>query len=194
MGANGRGTGEHFGVQDEIDLYFGTFAKAFAAIGGVTAGEKRRGGVDPLQRAHQCLCQGAAPGLREDRGEGALASWRTSRSCRERMWSIARRLQTGLVDLGFDIGDTESPITPVYVDRRRREDGHGDDRRCCGRSYGVFVSGVTYPVVPRGVILFRMIPTAAHTEEDVDRTVAAFRAMRDGMKLDLSTKPSQQNR
>ena len=108
--------------------------------------------------------------------------------------SIARRLQAGLADLGFDIGDTESPITPVYVIA-------GDEKTAMSMISDA-ARGATacssppspIPLCPRGVILFRMIPTAAHTEEDVDRTVEAFRRMRDAMKLDLSTKPSQQNR
>jgi len=97
------------------------------------------------------------------------------------------------VEQGFVIGETESPITPVYVVA-------GDEKTAMSmivllrEQFGVFVSAVTYPVVPRGVILFRMIPTAAHSEEDVDRTVAAFGKMRDALKLDLSTKPSQRNR
>jgi glycine C-acetyltransferase len=97
------------------------------------------------------------------------------------------------VNLGFDIGDTESPITPVYVIA-------GDEKTAMSmivmlrEQFGVFVSAVTYPVVPRGVILFRMIPTAAHSEEDVDRTLEAFGKMRDALKLDLSHKPSPQNR
>jgi glycine C-acetyltransferase len=109
------------------------------------------------------------------------------------MWRITKKLQAGLVELGYDIGETESPITPVYVIA-------GDEKTAMAmismlrEDYGVFVSGVTFPVVPRGVILFRMIPTAAHSDQDVERTVSAFRQMRDRMKLDLSTKPSRQNR
>jgi len=112
---------------------------------------------------------------------------------REKMWRIARLLQSGLAELGYDIGDTESPITPVYVIS-------GDEKTAMAmismlrEDYGVFVSGVTWPVVPRGIILFRMIPTAAHAEEDVELTLSAFRQMRDRMKLDLGTKPSQENR
>ncbi len=192
MGDNGRGTGEHFGCQDDIDLYFGTFAKAFAAIGGVTAGEKSV--VEWIRyNARTNVFAKALPLIYVKTVEAALTLVETQPQRRERMWSIARRLQKGLVDLGFDIGDTESPITPVYVIA-------GDETTAMAmiaelrEKHGVFVSGVTYPVVPRGVILFRMIPTAAHSEEDVDRTIEAFRAMRDGMKLDLSTKPSQQNR
>ena len=192
MGANGRGTGEHFGCQDGIDLYFGTFAKAFAAIGGVTAGEKSV--VEWIRyNARTNVFAKALPLVYVKTVEAALTLVENEPQLRERMWSVARRLQAGLVDLGFDIGNTESPITPVYVIAGNEETAMAmiADLR---EKHGVFVSGVTYPVVPRGVILFRMIPTAAHTEEDVDRTIDAFRAMRDSMKLDLSTKPSQQNR
>jgi glycine C-acetyltransferase len=125
--------------------------------------------------------------------EKALSIVQNEPELRDRMWRIARRLQSGLMDLGYDIGETESPITPVYVNA-------GDESaamsmiRHLREEHGVFVSGVTFPVVPPGVVLFRMIPTAAHTEEDVDATLTAFRRMRDAMKLDLSAKPSQVNR
>ena len=101
--------------------------------------------------------------------------------------------EAGLVDLGFDIGETQSPITPVYVPS-------GDEKSAMGmisllrEEYGVFVSGVMFPVVPPGVVLFRMIPTAAHSEEDVEKTLDAFRKMRDVLKLDLAQKPSLVNR
>jgi glycine C-acetyltransferase len=192
MGAGGRGTGEHLGVQSGIDLYFGTFAKAFAAIGGVTAGES-----DVVEwvryNARTNVFAKALPLVYVRTVQKALSIVETEPQLRERMWSIARRLQAGLVDQGFDIGDTESPITPVYVVA-------GDEKTAMSmivmlrEQFGVFVSAVTYPVVPRGVILFRMIPTAAHSEEDVDLTVAAFGKMRDALKLDLSSTPSRQNR
>jgi glycine C-acetyltransferase len=105
---------------------------------------------------------------------------------RRRMWRVARRLQRGLADLGFDIGRTQSPITPVYVPA-------GSESTCLAMmrmlrdDYGVFVSGVTYPVVPAGTLLLRLIPTAVHTAEDVDRTLAAFRSTRDRLRLALSS-------
>jgi len=192
MGRNGQGTGEHLGVQAGIDLYFGTFAKAFAAIGGVTAGES-----DVVEwvryNARTNVFAKALPLVYVKTVEKALSIVESEPQLRERMWSIARRLQSGLVNLGFDIGDTESPITPVYVIA-------GDEKTAMSmivmlrEQFGVFVSAVTYPVVPRGVILFRMIPTAAHSEEDVDLTVSAFGKMRDALKLDLSTRPSRKNR
>lgn len=112
---------------------------------------------------------------------------------RQRMWAVARQLQDGLVALGYDIGDTRSPITPVYVPAGDPQTGMAMIRKL-REEHGVFVSGVMYPVVPPGVVMFRMIPTAAHSAEDVEKTLAAFQALRDGMKLDLSQKPSAENR
>jgi glycine C-acetyltransferase len=192
MGAHGGGTGEHLGVQAGIDLYFGTFAKAFAAIGGVTAGESDV--VEWIRyNARTNVFAKALPLVYVRTVEKALSIVESEPQLRERMWSVTKKLQAGLTNLGFDIGDTESPITPVYVIA-------GDEKTAMAmivmlrEQFGVFVSAVTYPVVPRGVILFRMIPTAAHSDEDVTRTVEAFGKMRDALKLDLSTRPSQVNR
>jgi glycine C-acetyltransferase len=193
MGENGQGLGEHFGVQDRIDLYFGTFAKAFAAIGGVTAGPP-----DVIEwiryNARTNVFAKALPMVYVAAVKKSLELIKTEgKDLRARMWSIARRLQKGLVDLGFDTGDTESPITPVYVPAGSHEVAQ-KMITILREGHGVFVSGVTYPVVPMGVLLFRMIPTASHTEEDVDRTVEAFKAMRDEIGIDLSTKPSHENK
>jgi glycine C-acetyltransferase len=191
MGAGGRGTGEHFGVQDRIDLYFGTFAKAFAAIGGVTAGESEV--VEWVRyNARTNVFAKALPMVYVKTVEKALSIVEGEPELREKMWHIAHTLQSGLVDLGFDIGEPESPITPVYVVAGDKKTGMAI-MTMLREDYGIFVSGVTFPVVPHGVFLCRMIPTAAHSEEDVQRTLSAFRQMRDRMKLDLSTQPSRQN-
>jgi glycine C-acetyltransferase len=192
MGKTGRGTGEHLGVQAGIDLYFGTFAKAFAAIGGVTAGDD-----DVVEwvrfNARSNVFAKALPMVYVKSVEKALWIVEHEPQLRDRMWEVTHRLQNGLTELGYDIGNTESPITPVYVIS-------GDEKigmamiTFLREEFGVFVSAVTFPVVPRGVMLFRMIPTAAHSNEDVDRTVSAFREMRDRMKLDLKTQPSLLNR
>jgi len=191
MGQTGQGTGQHFGVQDRIDLYFGTFAKAFAAIGGVTAGEEDV--VEYIRyNARANVFAKALPLAYVKTIEKALAAAQDPEP-RKKMWRIAKMLQEGLVGLGYDIGETESPITPVYVPS-------GDEKFAMGmismlrEEHGVFVSGVMFPVVPPGVVLFRMIPTAAHSEEDVEKTLEAFRKMRDKLKLDLSQKPSLVNR
>jgi len=184
MGENGRGTGEHFGVQDRVDLYFGTFAKAFAAIGGVTAGDQSP--VEYIRyNARTNVFAKALPLIYVDALTRSLDLIEQKPELRARMWQVARRLQHGLVELGYDIGDTASPITPVYVPA-------GDPSvamqmvRTLREEFGVFVSGVVYPVVPKGVVMFRMIPTASHSDEDVDVTLKAFRELRDRMKLNLT--------
>ncbi len=192
MGENGRGLGEHLGVQDKIDLYFGTFAKAFAAIGAVTAGD-----VEPVDyirfNARTNVFAKSLPMVFVQAVSKTLDIITSRPELRQKMWSIARRLQNGLVELDFDIGDTASPVTPVYVPAGS-EDTAMAMIKMLREEYGVFVSGVIYPVVPKGVVLFRMIPTAAHSEEDVDVTLEAFKNLRDRMGLDLSQKPSQVNR
>lgn len=192
MGDNGRGTGEHFGVQDKIDLYFGTFAKAFAAIGGVTAGEEEV--VRYIKyNARTNVFAKSLPMVYVDALEKSLELIETHSDYRKRMWEVAKRLQQGLTALGYDIGDTKSPITPVYVPAGSEQVAMGMIKML-REDYGVFVSGVTYPVVPREVVMFRMIPTASHSDEDVDMTVEAFKKMGDRMNLDLSEKPSLRNR
>jgi len=192
MGDNGRGIGEYLGVQDRIDLYFGTFAKAFAAIGGVTAGPE-----EPIRwikyNARTNVFAKSLPLVYVEALRASLELVRSRPELRQRMWQVARRLQQGLAALGYDIGDTRSPITPVYVPAGNEQTAMGMIKTL-REDFGVFVSGVTYPVVPPGVVMFRMIPTAAHSDEDVDRTVEAFRQLRDRMKLDLSQKPSLKNR
>jgi glycine C-acetyltransferase len=192
MGEHGRGTGEHFGVQDRIDLYFGTFAKAFAAIGGVTAGEEEV--VRYIKyNARTNVFAKSLPMIYVDALETTLDLIENRPEYRRRMWEVAKRLQNGLVAEGYDIGDTKSPITPVYVPTGSEQIGM-QMIKMLREDYGVFVSGVTYPVVPREVVMFRMIPTASHSDEDVDLTIEAFKKMRDRMNLDLSEKPSLRNR
>ena len=192
MGEHGRGTGEHFGVQDRIDLYFGTFAKAFAAIGGVTAGEEEV--VRYIKyNARTNVFAKSLPMVYVDALETTLDIIENQPEYRQRMWEVAKRLQKGLIAEGYDIGDTKSPITPVYVPAGSEQIGM-QMIKMLREDYGVFVSGVTYPVVPREVVMFRMIPTASHSDEDVDLTVEAFKKMRDRLSLDLSEKPSLRNR
>ena len=191
MGDTGRGIGEYFGVQEEIDLYFGTFAKAFAAIGGVTAGEKDA--VEYIR--YNARTNVFAKSLPLVYVEAILATLRiieSEPSVRKKMWDVAGKLQKGFRDLGFDIGDTQSPVTPVYVPAGDKDTAEMMISML-REDYGIFVSGVIYPVVPPGIVLFRMIPTAAHTDEDIERTLAGFREMRDRLKLDLSVKSSLQS-
>ena len=187
MGPGGRGTAEHFGVQEEIDLYFGTFAKAFAAIGGVTAGAPEV--IDYVRfNARPHVFAKAMPLLYVDVLDATLTEILAHPEYRARMWRNARRLQRGLVELGYSIGDTQSPITPVYV--RSGQETARAIMVMLREDYGVFLSGVTYPVVPRGINLFRMIPTALHSDEDVAATLTAFAEIRERLALDLDLAPA----
>ncbi len=186
MGPGGRGTAEHFGVQDEVDLYFGTFAKAFAAIGGVTAGDPEV--IDYVRfNARTHVFAKALPLIYVDVLDATLTEILAHPEYRARMWRNARNLQRGLVELGYSIGDTQSPITPVYV--RSGQETARAIMVMLREEYGVFLSGVTYPVVPRGINLFRMIPTALHSDEDVAATLTAFAEIRERLALDLDLDP-----
>ncbi len=184
MGETGQGTASYLGVQDKVDLYFGTFAKAFASIGGVGAGKKN---VCEwiLYNARTQVFAKSLPMIYVEALHKTLEIIRTDKTRRARMWEVSGKLKKGLLDLGYNVGDVRSPITPVYVPIA--------DYNLAAmilmklRSYGVFVTGVAYPVIPKGIILYRMIPTAAHTDEDIEITVEAFRKVRDDMKLDLKT-------
>ena len=184
MGETGQGTASHFGVQDKVDIYFGTFAKAFASIGGVAAGEKR---VTEwiLFNARTQIFAKSLPMVYVEALHKTLEIIRTDRARREKMWEVSGKLKKGLLELGFNVGDVASPITPVYIPVGNINLGAMILMKL--RSLGVFVTGVVYPVVPKGVVLFRMIPTAAHSDEDIEITLNAFRKVRDDLKLDLKT-------
>ncbi len=171
MGATGAGTGEHLGVQDEIDLYFGTFAKAMAGIGAFVAGP-----ADVMQYLrYNMRSQTFAKSLPMPMVIGSLKRLemlRTMPELRQQCWTIVDALQNGLKAAGFDLGNTESPVTPVMLKGGLGEATHLTfDLR---EKFNIFCSIVTYPVVPKDVILIRLIPTAMHTLEDVDYTIKAF--------------------
>lgn len=172
MGANGRGTGEHFGVQDQIDIYFATFAKSMAGIGGFVAGTREV--INYLR--YNLRSQIYAKSLPMAMTLGAIKRLELIQSnpgYREKLWTVVRALQSGLRESGLDLGRTESPVTPVFF-------------KCplevvtqlvydLRENYNIFCSVVIYPVVPRDVVMLRLIPTATHTLEDVSYTVKAFR-------------------
>ncbi|MBI5218861.1 MAG: pyridoxal phosphate-dependent aminotransferase family protein [Bacteroidia bacterium] len=171
MGATGSGIGEHFGVQDKIDLYFGTFAKSMAGIGAFIASDESV--IDYLK--YNMRSQIFAKSLPMPMVYGALKRLellRNTPELREKLWTIVRALQSGLKAKGFNLGKTESPVTPVILNGSIPEATNiiFDLRE----NYGVFCSMVVYPVVPKGVIMLRLIPTAEHTLEDVEYTINAF--------------------
>lgn len=171
MGKTGAGTGEHFGVQDEIDVYFSTFAKSMAGIGAFVSSEKAI--VNHLR--YNMRSQIFAKSLPMPMVLGALKRLdmiRNSQEYKEKLWVIVKALQSGLKENGFNLGNTESPVTPVILSGSVAEATNITyDLR---ENFNIFCSIVTYPVVPKGVILLRLIPTAIHTLEDVKETLEAF--------------------
>jgi glycine C-acetyltransferase len=179
MGATGAGTGEHFGVQDQVDLYFSTFAKAMAGIGAFVAGNEEI--IDYLR--FDMRSQVFAKSLPMPMVAGALKRLellKTHPELREKLWTIVRALQDGLKEKGFDLGKTESPVTPVFFKGTIWEAGNLTmDLR---ENYSIFCSIVIYPVVPKDVIMLRIIPTAAHTLDDVKYTVKAFAEIQEKLR------------
>ncbi|MFN0204449.1 MAG: aminotransferase class I/II-fold pyridoxal phosphate-dependent enzyme [Bacteroidia bacterium] len=175
MGATGIGTGEHFGVQDKIDVLFNTFAKSMAGFGAFVCGDKK-----VIQYLRYSLrSQIYAKALCMPMTVGALKRLQMLRSMpelRDKLWTIVNTLQAGLRERGFDIGITASPVTPVYLKGSTMEAANMIiDLR---HNYGIFVSVVTYPVVEKGEMMLRLIPTSEHTLEDVTRTLDAFEEIR----------------
>lgn len=179
MGPTGAGVDEHYGVQKDVDIYFATFAKSMAGIGGFIASETYI--VDNLR--YNMRSQIFAKSLPMPMVIGALKRLeliQTRPELREKLWTIANAIQNGLRAEGFDLGKTESPVTPVYLNGSVPEGTNVViDLR---ENYGIFCSIVVYPVVPKGVLMLRVIPTAVHTIDDVNRTIAAFKEVK--AKLD----------
>jgi glycine C-acetyltransferase len=180
MGATGAGTGEHYGVQNEIDLYFSTFAKAMAGIGAFVAGNEDV--VNFLR--YNMRSQTYAKSLPMPMVIGALKRLELLKSraeLRENLWKIVNALQKGLKEKGFNLGNTESPVTPVFLSGITLQETTNlvMDLR---ENYHVFCSIVIYPVVPKDVVMLRIIPTAVHTLENVDYTIKAFSEIHEKLK------------
>ena len=186
MGKTGAGTGEHFGVQDDIDLYFSTFAKSMAGIGAFIAAQEDV--VNYLR--YNMRSQTFAKSLPMPMVFGALKRLellQTKPELRQNLWDVVARLQGGLREAGFNLGHTESCVTPVFLEGNVAEATNVViDLR---ETYGVFCSMVVYPVVPKDTIMLRIIPTAAHTFEDVDYTIKCFKEMKE--KLAAGTYKSE---
>ena len=179
LGKTGAGTGEEQGVQDDIDIYFGTFAKSFAMIGGFVASDAQV--VEYLR--YNMRSQIFAKAMPLPLVVGALKRLeliRTMPELKDRLWEITNALQSGLKAAGFEIGPTNSCVTPVYMKGSIPESTNliYDLRE----NYNVFCSMVVYPVVPKGMIILRLIPTAVHTMEDVNYTIECFSKIVDKLK------------
>ncbi|MCZ2299686.1 MAG: aminotransferase class I/II-fold pyridoxal phosphate-dependent enzyme [Chitinophagales bacterium] len=171
LGKTGAGAGEEQGCQDGIDLYFSTFAKSMASIGAFMAGDRII--IDYIR--YNIRSQIFAKSLPMPIVVGNLKRLhmlQTMPELKEKLWYNALKLQAGLKERGFDIGNTDTPVTPVYMKGGVEEaTAMVMDLR---ENYGVFASIVVYPVIPKGHIIYRLIPSAAHTDEDIEITLKAF--------------------
>jgi len=171
LGKTGAGAGEEQDVQDKIDLYFSTFAKSMASIGAFIAGDKQI--IDYIR--YNIRSQIFAKSLPMPLVVGNLKRLellKTQPQLKDKLWENALKLQKGLKERGFDIGKTDSVVTPIYM--------KGDVPEATAmvmdirENYHIFCSIVVYPVIPKGHIIYRLIPTAVHTDEDIQKTLEAF--------------------
>lgn len=179
LGKTGAGAGEEQGVQDQIDVYFSTFAKSMASIGAFIAADKDI--IDFLKyNLRSQMFAKALPSLLVKGALKRLDLLRSNPGLKDKLWENVDALQNGLKSRGFNIGDTNTCVTPVYLE------GSVpvammlvNDLR---ENYKIFLSIVIYPVIPKGIILLRMIPTATHTMDDIEQTLAAFEAIREKLE------------
>jgi len=176
LGKTGAGAGEEQGCQDGIDVYFSTFAKSMANIGAFVAAD--RDIIDYLKyNLRSQMFAKALPMIQTIGSLKRLELLRNSSEIKDKLWENVNALQNGLKEKGFNIGDTNTCITPVYLEGSIPEAMvMVNDLR---ENYGIFLSIVVYPVIPKGIILLRMIPTASHTLDDIAETLAAFEAIRE---------------
>lgn len=175
LGHDGSGAGTELGCQDGIDIYFGTFAKAVALIGAFVATEPS---VIEFLKANvrsQIFAKTLPLALVVSARE-RLKLIRQNPQWRDKLWENAKKLRTGLSELGYNVLPSESPVTPVLTE--------GSTELCAKimtemrEKHGVFVSGVAYPVVPKGMVLIRLIPMATHTDKHIEKTLNAFEAIK----------------
>ncbi|MCL9808820.1 aminotransferase class I/II-fold pyridoxal phosphate-dependent enzyme [Flavobacterium luminosum] len=176
LGKTGAGAGEEQGCQDGIDVYFSTFAKSMANIGAFVAADKDI--IDYLKyNLRSQMFAKALPMIQTIGSLKRLELLRKSSELKDKLWENVNALQNGLKERGFNIGDTNTCVTPVYLEGSIPEAMvMVNDLR---ENYGIFLSIVVYPVIPKGIILLRMIPTASHSLKDIEETLAAFEAIRE---------------
>ncbi len=176
LGHDGSGTGTQLDCQDGIDIYFGTFAKAAALIGAFVSSEPR---VIKFLRANvrSQIFAKSLPLPIVVTARKRLEMIRQHPEWREKLWDNTLKLRKGLQKIGYNVLPSESPVTPVLT--QGSTDLCMDIMRKLREEHGVFVSGVSYPVVPKGIVLIRLIPTAAHNDEHIEKTLDAFEAIKD---------------
>jgi len=188
LGKTGAGAGEEQGIQDEIDVYFATFAKSLASTGAFIAADKEV--IDFLK--YNLRSQVFAKSLQMQLVVGALKRLeliRTKPEIKQKLWDNVNELQSGLKNKGFDLGSTQSCVTPVYLNGTVPEAfALVKDLR---ENYGVFCSTVIYPVIPKGLILLRLIPTASHNSKDIQETLEAFSSIRERLLSGVYKKLSE---
>ncbi len=191
MGKTGAGTDEHFDLQKHIDIYFATFAKAMAGIGAFVASDKLI--VDSLK--YNMRSQIFAKSLPMPMVIGALKRLdmlQNQHEHKDKLWEIARALQKGLKENGFNIGNTQSPVTPVYFSGSVPEGTNiVVDLR---ENHNIFCSVVVYPVIPKDLLMLRLIPTAAHTFEDVNETIEVFKKIKKNLENGLYNTAEMQSK
>ena len=190
LGETGAGAGEEQHCQDGIDVYFSTFAKSMASIGAFIAADKDI--IDFLK--YNLRSQMFAKALPMILVKGALKRLdmlRTMPELKNKLWENVNALQNGLREKGFNIGDTNTCVTPVYLEGSIPEAmALVNDLR---ENYGIFLSIVVYPVIPKGIILLRMIPTAVHTLQDIEETLTAYEIIRERLENGTYKKIAEQN-
>jgi len=175
LGEDGSGTGTHLGCQDGIDIYFGTFAKSVALIGAFVATEPRVREFLKANARSQIFAKSLPLPIVVTARE-RIKLIRKNPQWREKLWENTLKLRNGLRDIGYNVLPSESPVTPVLTE--------GSTELCTTimrelrEEHGVFVSGVAYPVVPKGMVLIRLIPMATHTDEHIEKTLDAFEAIK----------------
>ena len=188
LGKTGAGAGEEQGVQDEIDVYFATFAKSLASTGAFIAADKEV--IDFLK--YNLRSQVFAKSLQMQLVVGALKRLeliKTKPEIKQKLWDNVHELQSGLREKGFDLGSTQSCVTPVYLNGTVPEAfALVKDLR---ENYGIFCSTVIYPVIPKGLILLRLIPTASHNSNDIQETLEAFSSIRERLVSGVYKKLSE---
>ena len=176
------GAGEEQGIQDDIDVYFATFAKSMGSVGAFLAGDKDMIQYLKYNMRSQIFAKSLMMPLVES-AKVRLNMLKTMPELKDKLWSNVTKLQSGLKEAGFDIGNTNSCVTPVYMKGSVEEAMRlVYDLR---ENHRIFCSIVVYPVVPKGVILLRLIPTSVHTDQDISETIEAFKAIQ--VKLENNT-------
>ena len=174
LGKTGAGAGEEQGIQDDIDVYFATFAKSMGSVGAFLAGDKELVKYLKYNMRSQIFAKSLMMPVVES-ARLRLKMLRTMPELKDKLWSNVNKLQSGLKEAGFDIGNTNSCVTPVYMEGTVEEAMKlVYDLR---ENHRIFCSIVVYPVVPKGMILLRLIPTTVHTDQDIEDTITAFKAI-----------------